>query len=86
METIITTAQGDNLTTKGKTCTFCDQPAEALFGVIAGKKWNGEVLRSFPTCSVHLECLNSLLSGDYDIDKINLDSLRKPSTSLRFRG
>lgn len=86
METIITVAQGDSLTTKGKTCIFCDKPATTLFGVLAGKRFDGEVLRSFPVCEAHLECLNSLLSGNYDIDKINLDSLRRASKSLRFRG
>ena len=87
METIVTAVRGDSLDSVNKPCIFCgSNNSSQLFGVTAGKKYDGVLLKTFPLCEEHLDKVNALLSGEFDIDMIMLEKYRKPSATLRFRG
>lgn len=86
-ESIVQIVQGDRLEAEGKECVFCgriDNPQ--IFSVTQGKRHNGILLKHYVVCEEHLDKLNALLSGEYDIDAIKLDKYRKQSANLRFRG
>ena len=75
-ETIINNIRGDKL--EAKSCAFCgNEQNYKFFGIEAGKRFDGILLRHFGVCEEHLAKLNSLLSGEFDIDKINLEQYRK---------
>jgi len=76
METIIQKVRGDDL--KAKECTFCGSTDTCKpFGIITGERYDGMLLRHFGVCEEHLAKLNALLSGEFDIDKIDLERYRK---------
>lgn len=86
-ESVVQVVQGDSLDPKGRECIFCGRVENPqLFSVSLGKRHNGTLLRHFPVCEEHLDKLNALLSGEYEIDAIQLDKYRKQSLNLRFRG
>lgn len=86
-ESVITVARGDSLDATKKPCVFCERAeGTEVFGITAGKKYDGILLKHFVVCEEHLDKINALVSGDYDIDQIELEKYRKQSRSLRFRG
>jgi len=88
METVVQVVRGDTLDAENKPCVFCDRvDQQEIFCVTAGKKYDGVLLRGFPVCWNHLSKLNALLSGEFDIDKIELESYRKSAgRAVRLRG
>ena len=89
METIVTVVRGDSLDATGKPCIFCGSTnGHQLFGITKGKKYDGILLKTFSLCEEHLDKLNALLSGEFDIDMIVLEKYRKQTKTqtLRFRG
>ncbi len=87
METVITRIRGDSL--DATTCIFCDKSDDCvIFGIEESKRYDGTVLRHFSICKYHLNKLNALLSGEFDIDRINLDNYRKVhiGRGIRLRG
>lgn len=86
MESVVTVVRGDPLNPTNCTCVFCGRPGTQLFGVTAGTKHDGTLLKSFPLCSEHLDKINALLSGEFEIDSILLEKYRIKSQTLRFRG
>ena len=63
METVVTVVRGDSLDPANKPCIFCGKAVGSqLFGVTAGKKYDGTLLRTFSLCEEHLDKLNALLS------------------------
>lgn len=86
-ESVVQVVQGATLTPEGKECVFCGQTKGMhLFSVSNGIKYNGVVLKHYPICTEHLDKLNALLSGEYEIDHIQLEQYRKQNNNLRFRG
>jgi len=75
MESVITVVKGTELEIVGQ-CQFCTKQATSLFGVITDKRWDGFLLKSFKICSEHLDKLNALLSGEYDIDDMFLEKYK----------
>ena len=76
METIIEAKRGDKL--KAIECAFCGETKNCkFFGVEAGERYDGTVLRHFGVCPEHLAKINALLSGEFDIDRIDLEKYRK---------
>lgn len=88
MESIVQVVRGDPLDASGKECVFCGRvDQQEMFGLTAGKKYDGTMVRTFPICYNHQTKLNALLSGEFDIDIIELEKYRKPAgKSVRFRG
>jgi hypothetical protein len=84
METIIKQIRGDSL--KATECIFCGDKNECtLFGIENGVRHDGLVLKHFGVCKEHLGKFNSLLSGEFDIDKINLEQYRKVHSGRGIR-
>lgn len=77
MECILQVVRGDSLEVSGKICPFCGSPAEYIFGITNGKKYDGTVFKGFGVCEEHKDRLNAILSGDFDIDDIYLEQYRK---------
>ncbi len=88
METVVQVVRGDSLDVSNKPCIFCSRvESQEMFAITAGKKYDGVLLRGFPICSEHLHKLNALLSGEFDIDRIELESYRKSvGKAVRLRG
>lgn len=86
-ESVIQLVQGDSLDPTGKECIFCGRVRDPhMFSVSIGKRHNGVLLKHYVVCGEHLDKLNALLSGEYEIDAIQLDKYKKQSPNLRFRG
>jgi len=85
METVITKVRGEDLKTNN--CKFCKETENLkIFGIITNKTFDGYLIKSFGICTEHLEKLNALLSGEYDIDNIFLEKHYKPiSTVVKLR-
>jgi len=79
MESVIQKIRGDELDIHGE-CQFCRKASVSIFGIINGKKYDGSLFRGFYICDEHREKLNSLLSGEYDIDEICLDRFKAAAT------
>lgn len=88
MEMIVQVVRGNSLDAAHEPCTFCGRiDQQSIFLVTAGKKYDGTMLRGFAICAEHLHKLNALLSGDFDIDKIELEKYKKSvGKAVRFRG
>ena len=88
METVVQVVRGDTLIAGNKPCIFCNKvDKQQIFCVTAGKKYDGILLRGFPVCYEHLDKINALLSGEFDIDKIELEKYRKQvGRTVRLRG
>lgn len=87
METIVKVVRGDSLEASNKPCIFCGKVSGyQIFGVTAGQKHDGTLMKIFSLCEEHLDKLNALLSGEFDIDMIAMEKYRKHSSALRFRG
>ena len=74
-ETVITKVRGRELEPNGP-CQFCPKQATYIFGVVDSKKYDGYLFKGFPICDEHLDKLNALLSGEYDIDELFLEKYR----------
>lgn len=75
-ETVIKALRGDEL--ESKECIFCRSSSNCtLFGISAGKRYDGVLLKHFGVCEEHLAKFNALLSGEFDIDRIDLEKYRK---------
>ena len=70
MEAIIKVEDGNNI--ESGRCFFCNQDATYIFGVIDSnnKKFNGYPLNGFHVCKIHMDAINRLLDGTYDIKKM----------------
>ena len=87
METIIKHIRGDKL--EAVECSFCGQTENCVFfGVQNGERYDGIVLKHFGVCKEHLHKLNAILSGEFDIDRIDLERFRKVhiGKGIRLRG
>jgi len=87
MESIVEVVRGDNLDISSEDCVFCFKQAVGFISTIAGKKHDGLHIISIPTCKEHFDKINSLLSGKFDIDDINLEQYKthKPGSGIRMR-
>ena len=75
-ESIINYIRGDKL--ESDVCQFCGSSKNCkIFGMISRDNFDGKVLMHFSVCEEHLSKLNALLSGEFDIDRINLEKYRK---------
>ena len=74
-ETVIKVVKGDDLD-PNCTCQFCNKSATNIFGVINSKRFDGYLFSGFPVCLEHLDKLNALLSGEYDIDDLYLEKYK----------
>lgn len=88
METIVSVVKGESLNPDStNNCIFCGKLEKCtIFSIITCKKADGLLLKSFYLCSEHLEKLNTILSGEFDIDTIFLEKFAKTSTTLKLRG
>lgn len=67
-------------------CHFCTKKANKFFGIIKDKKVDGNLIVYFGICDEHLEKLNCLLTGDFDIDELLQDKYRlKSSKKFKMR-
>ena len=73
MECVVQVVRGDSLEKIG-VCNFCDNQGTNIFGITKGKKHDGIIMAGFYVCKKHQNKLNALLSGEFDIDQIFLDS------------
>jgi transcription elongation factor Elf1 len=78
MECVVQVVRGQNLD-EGD-CTFCGKLSISTFCVTKGKKHDGTMISGFPICKEHHDKLNSLLSGEFDIDQIYLDRYKTSHT------
>ena len=87
MESVIQVVRGSKLEGTFE-CVFCGSTNNSkIFGIVGKKTFDGILFRGFPICKEHLEKLNALLSGEFDIDNILLEQYRKPiGKSMRLRG
>ena len=75
-ETIIKKERGEDL--KSTKYAFCGYKVNIkIFGVEAGERFDGIVFKHFGVCEEHLSKINALLSGEFDIDRIDLERYRK---------
>lgn len=88
MESVVQVIRGDSLEAATRPCIFCGRVDEQeIFFVTSGKKYDGTLVRGFPICKEHQDKLDALLSGEFDIDKIELEKYRKTTGRvMRFRG
>lgn len=89
MESIVQVTKGSPLEPERFSCVFCSsaETAVQLFGVTVRKKYNGVLFKHFGVCKKHLEKLNALLSGEFDIDQIFLERHKsKARKTLKVRG
>jgi hypothetical protein len=88
METVIQVVRGDPLDTSNKHCIFCGRNNNTqIFSITVKLTYDGTLIKGFPICEEHLSKLNALLSGEFDIDKIELEAYRKAAgKAVRFRG
>lgn len=88
MESVVQVMRGDSLDVSNQPCIFCGRvESQQMFFLTAGKKYDGTLVKGFPVCAEHQHKLDALLSGEFDIDLIELEKFRKPAgRALRFRG
>lgn len=87
MECVAQAVRGSKLSSKGHYCIFCkDKEAVSLFCITKQEKHDGTLLNGFGICQEHLDRLNALLSGEFDIDNIYLEKYRiKHSKKIQLR-
>jgi hypothetical protein len=76
MESVVQVVRGSQIDPKNQVCTFCGIEAVSMFCVTKETKYDGVLLSSFGICKEHLDRLNALLSGKFDIDDIYLEQYR----------
>ena len=87
MESVVAVIRGSALDPNKQCCQFCgtDQSV-SLFCITKEKKYDGILLQCFGVCKEHLDRLNALLSGEFDIDDIYLEKYRvRHSKNLQLR-
>lgn len=84
MKTIIKEIRGDAFNVKNE-CVFCLNTGQYIFGFITEKKADGLLFNNFNMCENHFNKLNTMLSGDFDIDKINTDQYKKKHSNSGIR-
>lgn len=86
-ESLVEVKEGASLDPKLYNCVFCKDRAKQLFGATIKKKPRGDVIRHFGVCEKHLDKINALLSGEFDIDLILAESRKtKNSKVINLRG
>lgn len=86
MESVVQVVRGAKLNAANEYCTFCGKPAFALFLITKEQKYDGTLINSFPICQEHLDKLNAILSGEFDIDEIFLAKWGdKPTKRVQLR-
>jgi hypothetical protein len=75
MESVITVVRGDRLTSSK--CKFCNK--EALYQLLLTKKATSDGIRVywFGICEEHKDKINTIISGQYDIDLLFSDKPEK---------
>ena len=88
MECVVKVVRGSPLTPKDQECIFCkNKEAIAVFSVTKEIKYDGVLLSCFGICKEHLDRLNALLSGEFNIDDIFLEKYRvQRSQKIQLRG
>ncbi|MCK9429032.1 MAG: hypothetical protein M0R17_03350 [Candidatus Omnitrophica bacterium] len=87
MECVVQVVRGNSLDITSKTCMFCDEPAQAYFCITGKLKHDGISIQGYEVCNKHLERINALLSGEFEIDNIYLEKYRNKSGKiLNLRG
>jgi len=79
MESIVQVTKGSQLEDPSQyKCSFCSSVAIEIFGttVTKGRK-RGIIFRGFGVCKTHLAKLNTMLSGEFNIDEIYLEGYKK---------
>ena len=77
MECVVKVVRGSALDPVKHQCLFCGTAqAESIFCVTKEIKYDGVLLNCFGICKEHLDRLNALLSGEFNIDDIYLEKYR----------
>jgi hypothetical protein len=77
MECVVQVVRGSPLDPKHNHCVFCGtDETVSLFLITKEVKYDGVLLNGFGICKEHLDRLNALLSGEFDIDDIFLEKYR----------
>lgn len=86
-ESIVKVVRGSQLKDPSKYgCEFCSEDSEQIFGVTVKNTYQGTMIRHYAVCKRHLMKLNALLSGEFNIDEIYLEALRKkPRKAFKIR-
>jgi len=87
MECVVQVVRGQKLDIKNVTCSFCgtDQTT-SIFCITKETKYDGTLLQCFGICKEHLDRLNALMSGEFNIDDIFIEKYRiKHGTKLNLR-
>lgn len=78
MECVAKVVRGSPLDPAHNICVFCGtEQATSLFCITKEIKYDGTLLNCFGICREHLDKLNTLLSGEFNIDDIYLEKHRK---------
>lgn len=86
MECVVQVVRGSKLDPAKTSCAFCgtDQTV-SLFCITKETKYDGVLMTCFGICKEHLDRLNALMSGEFDIDDIFLEKYRVKHKSLNLR-
>lgn len=85
MEAIIQVIEGDKFEDT-QTCIFCDKSTTIAFGLITDKKYNGHIIKYYGICTEHLEIIESILTGEFNINKLHNKPFNQDIPFLRLRG
>lgn len=85
-KSLVEVKEGASLDPKNYTCEFCGDRAYQVFGTTVKSKPRGNVIQHFGVCKKHLEKINALLSGEFDIDIILAESRKRNSKVINMRG
>ena len=88
VESVVQVVRGHKLNTEKMSCTFCDSTDSiSMFCVVGKEKPDGTLLNCFGICKKHLDKLNALLCGEFDIDNIYIEKYdTKNHKGLQLRG
>lgn len=86
METVIKVIEGDpvDILDNGE-CIFCDSQSTHVFMTTIGKKYNGTLVKGFKICTEHMDKLNAILSGKFDIDLVYLRKYNQTKRPFNLR-
>lgn len=77
MECVVQVVRGAPLDPKHNHCVFCGtDETVSIFLITKEVKYDGVLLNGFGICKEHLDKMNTLLSGEFDIDDIFLEKYR----------
>lgn len=86
MESVINIVEGDPIDILHTgSCIFCENQSTHVFFKSIGKKYNGLLVKGFWICDEHMDKLNIILSGKFDLDLIYLDKYNSTKKSFNLR-